>query len=183
MGATPPGLRAATIPRAPRSSSGSPPSSRAARGRQIHCRPLPVGAFVFIVRIVGFFLLASVIGFGIDTALRSVRRRRFAPVRKIPFSPLYGLAGLAILYLPPGLSDGSLALVWLYFALAFCTLEYVAGALILRISGRRIWDYTDRHLHLHGHTDLFHFFLWGTIGTVCRVWAVGPVAGLFGLWG
>lgn len=136
---------------------------------------------MFVLKVLGYFVMASMIGFVIDTTLRSVRRRRFAPIRKVPFSPLYGLGGFAILCVPSGVASGPLPALFLYYSVAFCTLEYVAGVLILALRGTRVWDYRDRYYNLHGHTDLFHFFLWGLVGVVCRLWIVGPVAGLVGL--
>lgn len=136
---------------------------------------------MFALQVLAYFVLASVIGFVIDTTLRSVRRRRFAPIRKVPFSPLYGLGGFAILFVPEAVAGAPLPLLFLYYSVGFCALEYVAGVLILALRGSRIWDYTDRYYNLHGHTDLFHFFLWGFVGVVCRLWIVGPVAGVVGL--
>lgn len=134
-----------------------------------------------LLQLLGFFIISSVIGFGIDTTLRSIRRKRFAPVRKVPFSPLYGLCAFALLALPDAVESMGLAAIFLYYSVCFCTVEYISGALILKFRGTRIWDYRDRHFHLHGHTDLFHFFLWGAVGLVCRLWGVGPVAGLVGI--
>lgn len=136
---------------------------------------------MILLKLLGFFGLASLIGFAIDTTLRSVRRKRFAPVRKMPFSPLYGLGGFAVLFVPVAVRDAPLAALFLYYAVGFCLLEYVAGVLILKVRGARIWDYRQRYYNIHGHTDLFHFFLWGVVGVTCRLWVVGPVAGVVGL--
>ena len=136
---------------------------------------------MILLQLFAYFLICSVLGFCIDTVLRSIRRKRFAPFRKIPFSPLFGLCAFALLKLPAGVEDQGILAVFLYYALVFCTFEYIAGALILKIRGERLWTYQDRHFNLHGHTDLFHFFLWGGVGLACRLWAVGPVAGLVGL--
>jgi uncharacterized membrane protein len=40
-------------------------------------------------------------------------------------------------------------------------LEYLAGALILKLTGKRAWNYAKHGpLHLHGHVDLAHSITW-----------------------
>ena len=129
----------------------------------------------------GLFVVASVLGWCVDTALRSVRRRRWAPIRQIPFSPLYGLACLGLWAMPPPVSTTAWPLQFLTFAVTICAFEYVAGTLIFGARGTRMWDYTDRYLHLDGHTDLFHFFLWGSLGLAAYRWALPALAALLGL--
>jgi uncharacterized membrane protein len=135
----------------------------------------------FVVRLSIFFLAASVLGWCVDTALRSIRRKRFAPIRQIPFSPLYGIACLVLWGAPQSIWRAPWEAQFLAFAVFICVFEYVAGALILKLRGHRIWDYTDRYVNLHGHTDLFHFFLWGTLGLIAYRWALPAVASLVGL--
>lgn len=132
-------------------------------------------------RLVALFLVASVLGWGIDTALRSIRRRRFAPIRTTPFSPLYGLASLGLWAAPAAIGTAGWLAQFVAFAVGICLFEYVAGAAILRARGRRMWDYTDRYFHVHGHTDAFHFFLWGALGLFAYHAALPALAGLVGL--
>jgi uncharacterized membrane protein len=138
-------------------------------------------ALNFILRLSAFFIVASVMGWCVDTTLRSVRRKRFAPIRRAPFSPLYGLGCLLLWAASSGIAGATWVTQFFVFAIFICAFEYVAGALILKLRGRRIWDYTNRHLNLHGHTDLFHFFLWGTLGLVAYRWVLPPLALLVGL--
>ena len=132
-------------------------------------------------RLALLFLLASVAGWVVDTILRSIRRRRFAPIRPVPFAPLYGLAALGLWAAPAPIAAAGWVAQFVAFALGICVFEYVAGSAILRIRGRRMWDYTDRYFHMHGHTDLFHFFLWGALGLAAYRSALPAVAGLVGL--
>lgn len=134
-----------------------------------------------VARLLALFLVASVLGWGVDTLLRSVRRRRFTPIRPVPFSPLYGLASLGLWAAPAWIGSAGWVAQFLSFGAGICAFEYVAGAAILRVQGRRMWDYTDRYCHLHGHTDLFHFFLWGALGLAAYRWALPALAGLLGL--
>jgi uncharacterized membrane protein len=112
-----------------------------------------------------YFVIASIIGWHIDTAIRCIRRRR-TPIRKIPFSPLYGVASLTLRFMPSAVREWPWYGQHLYFATAFSLVEYVAGVLILAITGKRIWDYRDRFMNLQGHVDVQHFFLWGAVGLV-----------------
>ncbi|MBX3193364.1 MAG: putative ABC transporter permease [Labilithrix sp.] len=136
-------------------------------------------------RLLLFFVVCSVGGWCFDTLLRSVRRKRWAPIRKLPFSPLYGTASFAVLFHPAfafAPSDRLRAVVeFLYFGVLFCVFELLAGEIILFARGSRIWDYRDRYLNVRGHTDLFHFFLWGTSGLVGLRFLLRPLARLLGL--
>jgi uncharacterized membrane protein len=134
-----------------------------------------------LVRLASLFLVASVLGWCVDTFLRSVRRRRVAPIRRIPFSPLYGIACLCLWATPTAIADASAAVQFLAFAAFICAFEYAAGALILRVRGARMWDYRDRYFDVHGHTDLFHFFLWGGLGVIAYRWALPALAPQLGL--
>ena len=132
-------------------------------------------------RLGAFFLAASVLGWCVDTLLRSVRRRRFAPIRRVPFSPLYGVACLGLWAAPSAVGTAAWWLQFLAFALFICAFEYAAGAMILLVRGTRMWDYTDRYCHVSGHTDRFHFFLWGTLGVIAYRWALPALASPLGL--
>jgi uncharacterized membrane protein len=132
-------------------------------------------------RLVALFFVTSVLGWCVDTLLRSVRRRRFSPIRAIPFSPLYGVVCLCLWAAPKAVGAAGWLLQFLVFGTFICTFEYVAGALILGVRGSRIWDYRDRYCHLNGHTDLFHFFLWGALGVLSYRWAIPLIARPLGL--
>ena len=134
-----------------------------------------------MLQLAALFLVASVLGWCVDTALRSVRRRRFAPIRRIPFSPLYGLAALGLWATPTSIAGVAWPLQFLMFAVSICVFEYVAGTMIFGVRGTRLWDYTDRYYHLDGHTDLFHFFLWGSLGLAAYRWALPALAAPLGL--
>jgi len=96
---------------------------------------------------------------------------------------LYGLASLGLWAMPAPVARAGWVVQFLVFAVGICTFEYVAGRAIAAVRGARMWDYTDRYLHLHGHTDLFHFFLWGALGVAAYRWALPPLAMSLGLSG
>ena len=143
--------------------------------------------FITMGKLFLLFLLCSTGGWVFDTFLRSVRRKRWAPIRLIPFSPLYGIASFAVVYSPHFNFDSlpivQIAVEFLYFGILFCSFEFIAGALILRQQGKRMWDYSTRYFNIHGHTDLFHFFLWGTVGVLGLHYLCLPVTELLGLTG
>jgi uncharacterized membrane protein len=122
-----------------------------------------------------------VLGWCIDTTMRTIRRWRFAPIRLFPFLPLYGYATVGLWAAPAAIATIGWPLRFLVFALCLCAFEFVAGAIILRVRGARIWDYSDRYFNLQGHTDLFHFFLWGALGLFAYHWALPAVASPLGL--
>ncbi|MEM7672631.1 MAG: putative ABC transporter permease [Verrucomicrobiota bacterium] len=117
-----------------------------------------------------YFIIFSIIGWCLDTFMRCVRRKRWAPSRNFPFLPMYGIGSLLILWSPPILREINPIVQFLIFGFVFCFYEWIAGVAILRFLGKRLWDYRERDFNLAGHTDLFHFFIWGMVGVITINW-------------
>ena len=81
--------------------------------------------------------------------------------KRVPFSPVWALAGGLSLVLARWLHGQRLGRKALAYYLVLNGFEYLAGALELRVRGARSWDYArNTRWHLHGHVDLPHSLTW-----------------------
>ena len=80
----------------------------------------------------------------------------------LPLCPVYGLGALAVLALPPALTDGFWSLA-LWGGLAATAVEYVVHLLYDRLLGVRFWDYTQVRGNLRGRVCLPFSLAWGLL--------------------
>ena len=80
----------------------------------------------------------------------------------LPMCPVYGLGALAVLALPPALSDGFWSLA-LWGGLTATAVEYVVHLLYDRLLGVRFWDYSQVRGNLRGRVCLPFSLAWGLL--------------------
>lgn len=80
----------------------------------------------------------------------------------LPMCPVYGLGALAVLALPPALTDGFWPMA-LWGGLAATAVEYVVHLLYDRLLGVRFWDYTQVRGNLRGRVCLPFSLAWGLL--------------------
>ena len=80
----------------------------------------------------------------------------------LPLCPVYGLGALAVLALPPALTDGFWSLA-LWGGLAATAVEYVVHLLYDRLLGVRFWDYTQVRGNLRGRVCLPFSLAWSLL--------------------
>ena len=80
----------------------------------------------------------------------------------LPMCPVYGLGALAVLALPPALSDGFWSLA-LWGGFAATAVEYVVHLLYDRLLGVRFWDYSQVRGNLRGRVCLPFSLAWGLL--------------------
>ena len=88
----------------------------------------------------------------------------------LPMCPVYGLGALAVLDLPPALSDGFWSLA-LWGGLTATAVEYGVHLLYDRLLGVRFWDYSRLPGNFRGRVCLPFSLAWGLLAA-----AVLPVA-------
>ena len=119
------------------------------------------------------FGLFAFLGWCCETAYCSFFSRRFSnnALLHVPFSPLYGAGGLCAAAL--GLAVKKTAA--LFFAcMAVCTaLEYIVGALLEAVCGRKFWDYSGQRFSFRGRICLKNALLFGLMG-VLAAWVLFP---------
>lgn len=121
------------------------------------------------------FLAYGVLGWIADTSYRSLRSGRLqeGSAFGIPFCPIYAFGALILIWFGPFLMELPLVVEGLMYGVVLSSFEYVGGVFSERTFKVRFWDYSHRRFHLHGHTDLEHFFLW-VIGGMAFVHLIHP---------
>ena len=95
----------------------------------------------------------------------------------LPLCPVYGLGALAVLALPPALTDGFWSLA-LWGGLTATAVEYAVHLLYDRLLGVRFWDYSQVRGNLRGRVCLPFSLAWGLLaaaGLPVVQAALGPV--------
>ena len=80
----------------------------------------------------------------------------------LPLCPVYGLGALAVLALPPALTDGFWSLA-LWGGLTATAVEYAVHLLYDRLLGVRFWDYSQVRGNLRGRVCLPFSLAWGLL--------------------
>ena len=138
------------------------------------CMNLPALAILFTVY--------SAAGWVLDSFWRSVTDHKFerGGFSFLPLCPVYGVGAFVALWIESMTRQLPIPLEGLIMGLALAALEYATGRLWLAIAGHRLWNYKKTLLNIGGHTDLFHFFVWGILGMilvrVVNPWLVSLIA-------
>lgn len=110
-----------------------------------------------------YFLFFSFIGWIIDSISCSITQRRIVNsgyFRELPLCPLYGIGGLVLFFLMNFMQEFPPIVTIITTTAALNLVEYVGGVWCVLILKERLWDYSWRKWHLHGHIDLIHAFCW-----------------------
>lgn len=123
---------------------------------------------------VAFFFIYSFLGWVTEEIFAAFKYGRFINRGFLngPMCPVYGISMFVIFNV---LSDYSLQPFWqLIGAIGIVTvIEYVTGALLRKITGRRFWDYRDMPYNLDGYICLRYSIVWGMLAAVA-LWLVQP---------
>lgn len=83
-----------------------------------------------------------------------------------PFSPIYGLAAVLLTVFLEPLQKKPLLLILVVAGTIGGSLEYFASWAMETVWGVVAWSYLDWPLNFDGRTDVFHMFVWGSLGTI-----------------
>jgi len=123
------------------------------------------------VRYLVIAIVFGLLGTVIESVGMSVRKKRVVYVGdrffyNLPVKPIYALGGLILLVVIKTM-DG---MPW-YAAIILATLavtvwEYFGGWFCMPVLGGRLWNYTPRGRHLHGHISLWSIKWWFALVTI-----------------
>ena len=105
-----------------------------------------------------FFLIYSVLGWGVGTAAAAIRKRKFIDVGFLygPWCPAYGFGGIAFAVLLTELRND----------LPFL---FLTGGILEYVFHRKWWDYSRKRFQFGGRVNLPYVVVWGVaaIGSIC----------------
>lgn len=123
---------------------------------------------------IAFFFIYSFLGWVTEEIFAAFKYGRFINRGFLngPMCPVYGVSMFVIYNV---LTDYSLQPVWQFIgAVGIVTvIEYVTGALLRKITGRRFWDYRELPHNLNGYICLRYSIFWGAL-SVAALWLVHP---------
>lgn len=117
-----------------------------------------------------FFLIYSVLGWGIGTAAAAIRKRRFIDVGFLygPWCPAYGVGGVAFAVLLSELRN-NIPFLFLGGMIVAFLVTYTTGGMLEYVFHRKWWDYSRKRFQFGGHVNLPYVIIWGVaaIGSIC----------------
>ena len=113
-----------------------------------------------------YFILYSIIGWGYETALCSVRDRAFVNRGFLngPYCPIYGVG--AVLFLVLLGKEKSALLIFLFGGVIASAIEFATSYAMEKAFGARWWDYSDYPFNLDGRICLGAAAVFGTFAVV-----------------
>jgi uncharacterized membrane protein len=130
--------------------------------------------------IVFYFTVYSWLGWLLENSYNFFTKQEFFKPNFLfgPFKPMYGFTPVLLVYLISPETN------WLVVILLCCLIptmvEYVTGALLLKLFNRQWWDYSDSPLQLHGHICLPFSACWSILSLLCIKWIHPAVASMYG---
>ncbi|MBI2411387.1 MAG: putative ABC transporter permease [Candidatus Kerfeldbacteria bacterium] len=111
------------------------------------------------------FIFYSVFGWAIDSTTRSLYDMRWETGNAlgIPFSPMYGIAAIAIIWIHPVIEKWHFWQQVVFYAVTAGMYEYSGGMFSEWFLGRRLWDYSGFPFTLGRYTDPIHALIWGLL--------------------
>ena len=126
------------------------------------------------------FLTYGFLGYLLEKVYALVTRSRHT-VRKgyllLPVCPVYGLAMLAVLALPPDMTDTFWHLA-LYGGLTATAVEYAVHFCCDRLLGVMFWDYSSTKMDLNRRVCLPFALIWGPLAAVTARYIHPPAAAM-----
>ena len=127
-----------------------------------------------IFQYIYFFFLYSFIGWVFEEVLAAFKYGRFVNRGFVngPLCMKYGFCMIVILTDVSDLMDNP----FLQFVMCFViitVIQYVAAALVRKITGHRLWDYSGHKWNLNGYVSVRTSLFWSVTAMLC-IWLVHP---------
>ena len=123
-----------------------------------------------------FFYVYCLIGWCIESAFVSLRKRKFVNrgFMRGTFLPLYGSGAVLLMFVTIPFRDHIIA-IFFVGALAASALEYVTGAAMEAMFQVRYWDYSQNKFNVNGHICLSTSIAWGVLTVILVRWIHAPI--------
>jgi len=118
------------------------------------------------------YLMMGVTGEVIYTAVKAWIRQKDTTLHgytQLWVMPLYYFGGIFIFEkLHLAIIQWNIAVRFIIYALLFFLVEYVAGYITKKITGKCAWEYKGKY-NIHGFINLPHFPFWGAAGLLFEI--------------
>ncbi len=123
--------------------------------------------YIFIVKIIAYFILYSFIGWAIESIYKSILQRKWVNTGFLngPICPIYGIGALIMFLFLNKLHNN----VFLVFIVGFVVLsiwEYIVGYFLEKIFKTKYWDYSQNKFNIKGRVCLFNSIAWGVLSVI-----------------
>lgn len=121
-----------------------------------------------------FFFLYSFLGWVFEEILAAFRYGKFVNRGFVngPICMKYGICMIIILTDISDLMQNPLIQLIVCFVI-ITVIQYIAGAVIKRVTGRRMWDYSSQKWNLNGYVSFQNSLFWAIVAILC-IWLVHP---------
>jgi len=108
------------------------------------------------------FIFFGIAGWGLDSLYRSISLRRWTRggYFRLPFSPIYGLGGLALMFIFRYYASLPWPFLILTSTVTLILVEYLGGIFCERVLQIKLWDYSKARFNIGGYIDLEHSVCW-----------------------
>lgn len=117
------------------------------------------------------FLVYSFLGWVLETAVGTIKRKRFTN-RGFTTGPFCGVYGTAAVLMAAVLQELRENPVFLFLGCAAVAtaVEWITGKTLERLNRKKWWDYSEKRWNFDGYICLSYSVLWGILGFVAVRW-------------
>lgn len=129
-----------------------------------------------------FFFFYSFLGWVLEEVFAAFKYGKFIN-RGFVNGPICPIYGISMMIVTNNLQD-LVQYPFFQFVAAVMTItviEYMAGAMMFRITGKRLWDYSNKKRNLNGYICLDYSIFWGACA-VCAFWLLHPFIYMVNQW-
>ncbi|BDU51315.1 putative ABC transporter permease [Haliovirga abyssi] len=124
-----------------------------------------------IFYVIMFFTIYSFLGWILEVVYRSYRQKRFVNAGFLmgPFTPIYGIGALTVVWINNSLNNGkfdNIALKSLIFFIILTIIEYIVGELLEMIYKVKLWDYSKDRFNIGGKVCLKFSLAWMVLAII-----------------
>ncbi|MGG3467913.1 putative ABC transporter permease [Neobacillus pocheonensis] len=126
-----------------------------------------------------YFTVYSFLGWLLENSYSFFTKKEFFKPNFLfgPFKPMYGFAPVLLVYLTS--PDTHLVIVLLLCLFIPTIVEYVTGAMLLKLFQWKWWDYSETSMQLHGHICLPFSTCWMVLSFLCLKWVHPMIASMY----
>lgn len=123
------------------------------------------------MEVLWLFLVYSFLGWVLETAVGTIKRKRFTN-RGFTTGPFCGVYGTAAVLMAAALQElrGNPVFLFLGCAAVATAVEWITGKTLERLNRKKWWDYSEKRWNFDGYICLSYSVLWGILGFVAVRW-------------